>query len=87
MASGDEDIVERSRAEEIHGKTGAIAIAWEGAGGARASQFSGVPYLELRVISDAADHEAPKDFDENLENVMKHIGWMLIRWLKSQKTE
>jgi adenosylhomocysteine nucleosidase len=33
MASGDEDIVERSRAEEICRQTGAIAVAWEGAGG------------------------------------------------------
>jgi adenosylhomocysteine nucleosidase len=87
MASGDEDIVDRSRAEEIHRQTGAVAIAWEGAGGARASRFSGVPYVEVRVISDAADHKAPKDFDANLENVMMHIGWMIVRWLKNQKTK
>lgn len=87
MASGDEDIVERSRAEEIYRKTGAIAIAWEGAGGARASQFSGVPYLELRVITDAADHKAPSDFDANLDSVMRHIGWMIVRWLKNQKAK
>ena len=87
MASGDEDIVDRSRAEEIHRQTGAVAIAWEGAGGARASRFSGVPYVEVRVISDAADHKAPKDFDANLENVMMHIGWMIVRWLKNQKSK
>jgi adenosylhomocysteine nucleosidase len=85
MASGDEDIVERSRAEEIKRLTGAIAVAWEGAGGARACQFSEVPYVEVRGITDTADHKAPSVFDGNLSLVMAHIGWMLIKWVGNQK--
>jgi adenosylhomocysteine nucleosidase len=46
--------------------TGAIAVAWEGAGGARACRFSGVPFLEIRGITDSAGHSAPTDFEENL---------------------
>ena len=55
VASGDEGIANVARAKEIHEATGAFAVAWEGAGGARAAQFSGVPYLELRAISDGAN--------------------------------
>jgi adenosylhomocysteine nucleosidase len=85
VASGDEDIVERSRAEEIERKTGAIAVAWEGAGGARACRFSEVPYVELRGITDAADPDAPRVFGVNLSQVMAHIGWMIISWIRDQK--
>jgi adenosylhomocysteine nucleosidase len=85
MASGDEDIVERGRAEEIGRLTGAVAVAWEGAGGARACQFSEVPYVEIRGITDTADHNAPGVFKQNLGQVMDHIGWMIISWIRNQK--
>ena len=85
MASGDEDIVERSRAEEISTQTGAIAVAWEGAGGARACKFSEVSYLELRGITDTANHEASNVFDKNLVQVMDNIGWMIKVWLGNKK--
>jgi adenosylhomocysteine nucleosidase len=87
MASGDEDVIERSRAEEIGRKTGAIAVAWEGAGGARACRFSEVPYVEIRGITDAADPDAPGNFKINLGQVMAHIGWLIIGWIRSQKSD
>ena len=58
VASGDEAIVDMARARELHESTGALAVAWEGAGGARAAAFSGVPFVEVRGISDMADREA-----------------------------
>ena len=73
VASGDEDVIERSRAEELHNLTGALAVAWEGAGGARASRFMGIPYLEIRGLTDVADSEAPTIFDENLKIIMPRI--------------
>lgn len=85
VASGDEDIVDRKRAEAISTQTGAIAVAWEGAGGARACAFNGVPYVEMRGISDAADPEAPADFEVNLEGVMEHVGWLILRWAMRQQ--
>ena len=36
VASGDEDVVDIDRRKAIHKLTGAFAVAWEGAGGARA---------------------------------------------------
>jgi len=59
-----------------------LAVAWEGVGGARASAFSDVPYLEIRGATDTADHEAPIVFYINLKVVMKNIAYLLIRWLK-----
>ncbi|MFL5803310.1 MAG: acyltransferase [Roseiflexaceae bacterium] len=49
VASGDEDVIEDERRHAIFAATGALAVAWEGAGGARACAFSGVPYLELAM--------------------------------------
>lgn len=82
IASGDEDIVDRSRAEEIFARTGAIAVAWEGAGGARACAFSNVPFVEIRGLTDAADHDAPTDFDTNLALVMHNIALLVVQWLR-----
>jgi hypothetical protein len=48
IASGDEDIVTIERAAELHTQTGAVAMAWEGAGVARACLFSQIPYLEIQ---------------------------------------
>jgi adenosylhomocysteine nucleosidase len=36
IASGDEDIIDRERARELHAKTNALCFAWEGSVGARA---------------------------------------------------
>lgn len=78
IASGDEDVVEVERALEIANQTGAIAVAWEGAGGARACQFNQVPFVEIRGITDHADSEVPYDFLPNLEKAMKNIANCLL---------
>lgn len=71
IASGDEDIVSPDRAKELHNKTGAIAVAWEGAGAARACKFYDKPYAEIRGITDSANAHAPRDFLENSKRAME----------------
>lgn len=73
IASGDEGIADATRARQLWESTGAFAVAWEGAGGARAAKFSDVPYLELRGISDKADDEALTQFFENIPTAMKNV--------------
>jgi adenosylhomocysteine nucleosidase len=83
IASGDEDVIEIERARQLCEMCNALGVAWEGVGGARASRFSGVPYLELRGATDTADHDAPAIFDENLKIVMKNMAVLLVHWLRS----
>ena len=83
MAGGDEDVIEVTRGAELYQAHNALAVAWEGVGGARASAFSEVPYLEIRGATDTADHEAPVVFDVNLKIVMKNIAFLLFKWLKN----
>ena len=73
MASGDEDIVDARRAAEIRKLTQAVAVAWEGAGGARACLLAGVPFLEIRGVTDSADHGAMENFRRNLAPAMGHV--------------
>ena len=82
IASGDETILDRARAEEVRAKTGALANGWEGAGGARAATFNEVPYLELRGISDNADHTAAADFPTNLARALDNLAALLDLWLR-----
>lgn len=84
IASGDEDIVGEARRTELRASTGAIAVAWEGAGGARACQFSGVAFLEVRGITDFADVNGPRDFARHLavtmQNVALVVGRVVLSW-------
>ena len=83
IASGDEDIVEPKRRLQVRERTQALVVAWEGAGGARACKFSEVPYLEVRGVTDDADHSAPKDFSTNLQTAMSSIAELLAQWLSA----
>jgi len=81
VASGDEDIVEPERKRALHGATRARAVAWEGAGGARACAFSRVPFVEIRGITDAADRLAPAHFEANLAAAMSHVADLMLAWI------
>lgn len=78
VASGDEDVIDAVRSQAIAQLTGAIAVAWEGAGGARAAAFCKVPFLELRTVTDSADQHAPSHFKENVAAGMKNIAKALL---------
>ena len=91
IASGDEDVVDTERRKGLHQRTGALAVAWEGAGGARACHFSGVPFLEIRGITDSADSDAASDFEANLEGAMRNVAVLfetelLIGWFERNGT-
>lgn len=80
IASSDEDVIELERAAALRQATEACAVAWEGAGGARACQFSGVPFAELRGITDTANHNAPADFETNLHSAMANLATLVTLW-------
>jgi adenosylhomocysteine nucleosidase len=73
IASGDEDIMDSKRASEIHLQTAALAVAWEGAGGARACQFNSMPFLEIRGITDVANNSIPINFKTHLKVAMANV--------------
>lgn len=81
IASGDEDVVDRERRRTLHQATGALAVAWEGAGGARACQFSNVHFVEIRGVTDTADRDAPSDFQTNLEVAMANVATLIMAWV------
>jgi adenosylhomocysteine nucleosidase len=80
IASGDEDIVDGTRAAEVRAATGALCVAWEGSGGAWAARVSGIGFCEIRGITDVADGQAARHFHENLRSVMPHVGELLLAW-------
>ena len=77
IASGDEDVVETERRRAVHESTGALAVAWEGAGGARACVFSRIPFVEIRGVTDTADRNAASDFEENLGVAMNNLATLI----------
>jgi adenosylhomocysteine nucleosidase len=80
IASGDEDIIDPVRASDLHRETGALCVAWEGSGGARAAKFNGVPFVEIRGITDTANSSAHGDYHRNLRIVMPRIATLLEHW-------
>lgn len=79
LASGDEDIIDPIRAEQLAAATGAWAVAWEGAGGARAAKFNNIPFAEIRAITDTSDNQAPADFYANVRIACKNLADFLIK--------
>ena len=77
VASGDESVISSHRKESIYLSTRSYAVAFEGAGAARACEFSMIPFLELRAISDSADENAKIDFFSNIPLAMGNIGIIL----------
>lgn len=86
IASGDEDVMDDARKKELHALTGALAVAWEGAGGARACQFSDIPFVEIRGITDGANPAAATDFKANLERVMSNVATLITDWARGHIT-
>lgn len=84
VASGDEDIVDPQRAQEVAAATGAVCAAWEGSGGARTASFGSLAFLEIRGITDGADADAPSSFSENVARAMSNIADVLVRWGRSK---
>jgi adenosylhomocysteine nucleosidase len=73
IASGDEDVLSDESRERVLRKTKAIAVAWEGVGGARASRFNDLPFVEIRGISDNANCETINDFHAHIEELMEKL--------------
>jgi adenosylhomocysteine nucleosidase len=87
VASGDEDIVDPERRLALRQQTSALAVAWEGAGGARACRFSQVPFVEIRGITDTAGSTAPSDFDQNLEMAMTNLANLILTWTNLRSSQ
>lgn len=82
MASGDENIMDHERAEAVLKQTGALGVAWEGAGGAKACQSKKVSYLEIRAVTDNARLDVMENFEKNLPQALTHLSQVLILLLK-----
>lgn len=83
IASGDEDIIDTKRAQELAIKTGAIAVGWEGAGSARACLFNHIAHIEIRAITDNCQNNVPVDFCKNLPQAIKNGTELILSILRS----
>jgi len=78
IACGDEFVVKAEQRASIHKISGALVVAMEGAGGASASQVSGVPFIEIRAVTDYANIMAVLDFFLNLNKAMQNLAHVVI---------
>ncbi len=83
IASGDEDVMDAERRADIRARTAALAVAWEGAGGARACQFSGLPFIEIRGVTDGAGGTAADEFRQNVQLALKNVAQVIITLAQS----
>lgn len=83
IASGDIDCVTLEQGRAIRDRTGAVCVAWEGAGAHRAAAFNGLACLELRAITDGGDAAAGADFRANLAHAMGNAASFLAECLET----
>jgi adenosylhomocysteine nucleosidase len=78
IASVDKFVLQREYRSTLFKVTNALVVAMEGAGGAHASQISGVPFVEIRTVTDNANVMAVFDFILNLNKAMKNLAQVVI---------
>lgn len=77
IASGDEDVLGPDRIQRLFTETKALAVAWEGAGAARACRRLKTPHLEIRVISDHGDPQNIQSLKARLPQLMTPLAQLL----------
>jgi hypothetical protein len=65
------------------GRTWDVVIC-AGAAGARACQFSAVPFVEMRGVTDGANSSDAADFRANLKTAMGNVTTLIITWLRER---
>ena len=82
VATGDKFVADKTEADEIHRKFGAIAIEMESGAIAQVCTLSKVRFATLRTISDSANDEAQFDFAQNMKVTAQKSCNVLLKWLE-----
>ncbi len=82
IASGDEDIVSLERRKSLGQESGALAVAWESAGLARACRLQKVPYFEIRAVTDLGQNADLDQFKRQLPQSMENLSHILLLHFK-----
>lgn len=86
IASGDEDIADNHKKQTLQHNTQALAVAWEGAGAARAARFYKKDFLEIRGISDNATNMTRESFKQQIPQALLGVYQILNIIVSQQKT-
>jgi adenosylhomocysteine nucleosidase len=81
MLAGDQFINCEATRERLHRELGGHAVAMEGGALAQVAERLGLPWLEVRALSDLAGHESHFDFGAFVDEVAKNSAIILRRIL------
>jgi adenosylhomocysteine nucleosidase len=81
ILTGDQFINCEHTRERLHREFGGRAVAMEGAALAQVAERLGLPWLEVRALSDLAGHESQFDFGAFVDEVAKNSAIILRRVL------
>jgi adenosylhomocysteine nucleosidase len=81
ILSGDQYIACEATRERLHRDLGRVAVEMEGGALGQVAEALGVPWLDIRALSDLAGHEAHFDFSAFVEEVAASSAMILRRVL------
>ena len=81
ILTGDQFISGEATRERLHREFGGRAVAMEGAALAQVAERLGLPWLEIRALSDLAGRESHFDFGAFVDEVAKNTAIILRRIL------
>ncbi len=81
ILTGDQFINCEATRERLHREFGGRAVAMEGAAMAQVAERLGLPWLEIRALSDLAGHESHFDFAAFVDEVARNSATVLRRIL------
>ena len=79
--AGDQFINSEATRERLHREFGGRAVAMEGGALAQVADWLGLPWLEVRALSDLAGHELQFDFGAFVDEVARNSAIILRRIL------
>lgn len=83
ITSIDEDIRTSENRQVVLEKSKALAVAWEGAGGARVARSHKIPYSEIRGLTDQATGQVEQEFSKNLNQAIFNATEVLVNFFKT----
>lgn len=81
ILAGDQFINCEATRERLHREHGGLAVAMEGGALAQVAERLGLPWLEIRALSDLAGHESQFDFGTFVDEVARNSAIILRRIL------
>ena len=83
IVSGNEDIIDTERRDELHQLFNGLAVDWESAASTRTCLVNDIETAVIRAVVDGAHEHTDKEFANNLKNISESLCTWIYKYIDS----